>query len=172
MTRQKLPALVLGLLLGLLLGLVGTGTLPATAGPGALTAGQVKKLVKKTIKKQAPTLSVASAARADTVDGFDSTNLLQTPGQMRVLAAGNVDTDGTLLSKVGNFTLVKTGTGEYTVVLNGNSADNHTDIISANPGIGFSVRALIQLGTARFYSYNQAMNPFDAAFFFVIYRVG
>lgn len=172
MTRQKLPVLALGLALGLVLGFVGTGILPATAGPGALTVGKVKKLVKKTIKQQAPTLSVASASRADTVDGIDSANLLQTPGQMRVLAAGNIDSDGTVLNKVGNYTVVKSGTGEYTVVLSGNSADNHTDILSANPGIGFAVRALIQLGTARFYSYDAAMNPVNGEFFFIIYRVG
>ena len=34
------------------------------------------------------------------------------------------------------------------------------------------IRDSIQLGTARFYTYSQAMNPFDSEFFFVIYRVG
>jgi hypothetical protein len=40
------------------------------------------------------------------------------------------------------------------------------------PGIAFEVRSLIQLGTARFYTYKEGVVASDGSFAFIIYKVG
>lgn len=60
MKRTSLPVLALVAVLAMLLGSLGT----AVAKP-ALTAGKVKKIAAKVVKKQAPQLTVARAAQAD-----------------------------------------------------------------------------------------------------------
>lgn len=135
----------------------------------AVTKAQVKKLVKKGIAKEAPKLSVANAGA---VDGIDSASLVQTPGRMQVLASGHVDSNGTLLNSVGQFTVTRLGVGEYVVIPASTSLNNSQYMLIGSPGIAFTVRSLIQLGTARFYTYKEGDVPADGSFAFVIYKIG
>lgn len=168
-TRRSRSLIALLLVVALALGGFGS----AVAGPAVgLTKAQVKKLVKQGIAKEAPKLTVARAATADTVDGIDSANLMRTPGALRVVAAAALDGDGTILTSVGQFTVAKTGTGAYQVTPVGQTVTLDKYVLMATPGISFQVRALVQVGKANFYTSNAAGSPQDGAFQFVIYRVG
>jgi hypothetical protein len=91
---------------------------------------------------------------------------------MQVVAAGHVDSNGTLLNGVGQFTLARLGVGEYVVIPSSTSLNNTQYMLIASPGIAFEVRSLIQLGTARFYTYREGDVASDGSFAFVIYKMG
>jgi hypothetical protein len=79
MHRQRLgtiPLLVLTAVVALLFGSVGSAT------ASGLTKGAVKKIAAKVVKKQAPTLSVAHAATADSATAASSLGGF-TAGQLR-----------------------------------------------------------------------------------------
>jgi hypothetical protein len=70
-----LPVAVLAVVLALLLGSVGTAT------AGGLTTKAVKKIAKKVVAKQAPSLSVAHAGDSTTLAGADAARYLDRAGQ-------------------------------------------------------------------------------------------
>lgn len=120
---SSLPVLVVVAVVALVLGSIGT----AVASP-ALNKGAVKKIATKVVKKQAPSLSVASAANATNLAGKGAASYLnQATVYTSATAVGATTHTIVLPLAPGNYTI------GYSVLLTGGSGYSFCNVSRIRP---------------------------------------
>lgn len=85
-------------------------------GAGASVANRKGKLVATSgTTGRLPNNIIGKAKDANKLDGIDSTGFVTTPGQMRIVVAGTLQSNGTVLTGTENFTATRESAGRYVV---------------------------------------------------------